>query len=94
MAVPHVALYLRFGNERCNRVDYNNVHCAAAHQRFAYFKGIFTGIRLGYIKLVHVNAKVFGIYRVKCMLSIYKRCGTAKLLRFCNYVQRNGGFTG
>ena len=74
-------------------VDYHYIHSAAAAEGLGYFKGLFTGIRLGYIQLVNVNSKIFRIYGIQCVLRVDKRSGAAQLLCLCYGVKGYCGLT-
>ena len=46
MRIPHIALNFRLWHQCCYRVDNNNIHRPAAHQRLTDFKRLFSSIRL------------------------------------------------
>ena len=51
------------------------------------------GVRLADQQVFNIHTQAFGINGVKRMLGIYEGTSAASLLGFCNYLQRERGFS-
>src|SRR5262249_1807818 len=70
VAVAHVALDFRLGNESRDRVDHHDVHCARTYQDLADLERLLTRIRLRDQQRLDVYAQLARVLRVERMLGI------------------------
>src|SRR3990167_768294 len=94
MTLTHVALDFVFRRERSDRVDYDDVYLAAAHQRLHNFERLLASVRLRDKQRRDVDADFFCILGVECVLSVDERADTATFLRLGDGVQGERGLTG
>ena len=92
MRIAHFAFNFRAGHKGRDRVDHDNVHCAAAHERVGNFQRLFARVGLGDEQVVHMYAQVFRIGGVERVFRVNKRSGAACLLAFGDGVQRDRRF--
>lgn len=92
MRIAHFAFNFRAGHKCRDRVDHDNVHCAAAHERVGNFQRLFARVGLGDEQVVHMYAQVFRIGGVERVFRVNKRSGAARLLAFGDGVQRDRRF--
>ena len=93
MAVAHLALDFGFGHHGSDRVHDDGIDSAGAHQCFADFHGLLTGIRLADQQAVNVYAQRGGVHGVQRMLNVDERDLAAHLLGFGQDVQSQRSFT-
>ena len=84
MAVAHLAVEFSLGNQRRDRVHYQNIDCARADQGFGDFERLFTVVGLGDQQVIHVHAQFFGVTRIKSVLGIDEGGHAAGLLSLRN----------
>ena len=68
--IAHLSFDLCLRGEGCHGVDDNDVDRAGAYEVVRDFKGLFSVVRLGYVKVIHINTDILGINRIECMLRI------------------------
>ena len=72
----------------CNRVNYDDVNRARAHEIFRDFKSLLAVVWLRHPQIVDVNAKILCVHRVKRVLCIDECRDSAHFLRFGYGMQR------
>ena len=89
MAVSHVAVDLRLGNQCCHGVHYNNIHSPGANHGLCDFQSLLAVIRLRNVQIINIHAYVLCIDRVKRMLRVNKSGNSAPFLDFRDHMKRN-----
>ena len=93
MAIAHLTIDLRLRNEGCDRVDDQDIDRAGAHHRLGDLQCLLTGIRLGNIEIIDINADVLRVLRIQCMLCIDEAGDPATLLYFGHGMERERRLT-
>ena len=88
MAVPHLTVDLRLGNQRGDRVDHDDVDRSAAHQHLDDLERLLAGVRLRDQQLLGVHADARRVLRIERVLGVDERGDAAATLRLGDDVQR------
>ena len=81
VAVAHLAIELRLGNQRGDGIDHDDVDRAGSHQRAGDLERLFAAVGLRHQQVVHVHAQVARIRRIERVLGIDE--GRASPPSFC-----------
>ena len=92
MRIAHFAIEFRLRHQRGHGVDNQHIDCTGADEGLSDLQCLFAVVRLRYQKVIHIHAQLFGILRIERVFSIDKRRHPARLLRFSDDLQRDGGF--
>src|SRR5664280_1126045 len=92
MTVAHFAIEFGLGNQRSYRVHHQHVDCARAYQGLGDLQRLLAVIGLRDQQVVDVDTQLGRVDGVKRVLGIHEGRHAALLLRFPNYLQRDGGF--
>ena len=93
MAVSHISLNLLSWNKSSHRVNYNDINRSGAHHGLCDLKRLISAVRLGNIQFININADIFRINRIQCMLCINKPGNSASFLYFRNHVESHRRLT-
>jgi hypothetical protein len=92
VAVTHVALDFRFGNERRNGVDDDQIDRVGADEHVGDFEGLLAVVGLADEKLLGFDAELFGVEDVERVLGVDERGDASLLLDIGDGVERERGF--
>ncbi len=87
MGISHFAVNFLLRNKCRDRVDNDNVDRAGTHHCLCDLQSLFTGIRLGYIQIVNVDADIARIDRIQCMFCVNESRDAAAPLHFSDHMQ-------
>ena len=87
VAVAHLALDLGPGNQRCHRVDDDDVDRTGTDQHVRDLERLLTGVGLAHQQSVCVDAQLLGIVGVERVLGIDECRDAAGLLGACHRVE-------
>ena len=71
--IAHLAVKLRLGNQRSNRVDNQYIDRVRPHQRLDDLQRLLAIVRLAHQQIVDIDAQLRRIRRIKRMFRIHKR---------------------
>ena len=91
LALADRAVDLRLRRQRRHRVDDDDVHGAAAHQRLEDEKRLFAAVRLRQVERFDLHAQCRRETRIESVFGVDEGRHAAGLLRFGNGVQRQRG---
>ena len=86
--IAHHAFNFVFGRKGGHRVDDDQIDGTRTHQRINDFESLFARIRLRKQQVGDLNAETRGVLDVERVLGIDEGAGAARLLHFCNYLER------
>ena len=92
MTVTHFAFDFGTRHQCRNRIDDQHVDRVRSHQRVDDLERLFAGIRLRDNQFINVDAELFGISWIECVLGIDKSRSAAVFLGFGNNVKRERCF--
>ena len=93
MGIAHIAVDLRLRNKRRYRVHDHDIDSTGAHHCFRDLQRLLAVIRLGDIEVIDINADIFRVYRIKCVLRVDKSSDTAAFLYFRYHMESDRRLT-
>ncbi len=94
VAIAHLAIELRLGNQRCHRIHHHDIHRAGGNQGVGNFQRLLAVVRLRNKQIVHIHAELPRIARIKGVFGVDEGRRSAHLLRFGDHLQGECGFAG
>ena len=94
VAVAHLAVEFRLGNQRGHRIHHQHVDLAGGDQVRRDFERLLAVIRLRNQQVVHIHAEFPRVGRIEGVFHVDERRDAAGLLRLGDHLQGDGGFTG
>src|SRR5271165_1060159 len=88
--IAHVAFDLRFGDQRGDGVDHDDVDRVGTHEHLGDVKRLLARIRLRDKQIVQLHSEVAGIRRIERMLDVDEGGDASALLRLSYAVQGQG----
>ena len=93
VALAHLSLDLRLGDQRRHRVHDNDVDGSGTYHRIRDLKSLLAVVRLGNIQFVDIHAEILRVDRIQRVLRVNESSDSASLLRLRDHMQRDCGLT-
>src|SRR5690348_4948369 len=94
MAIAHLTIEFRFGNECGDRVYDQYINGAGANKGFGNFERLLAVVWLRDQQVIDIDAQLLRINRIESVLCIDERRHAAGLLGFGDYLKRDRRFAG
>ena len=94
VTVAHLAIQLRFRNQRRHRIHHHDIDSAGADQGAGDLQRLLAVVRLRDDQVVHIHAQLARVAGIQRVLGIDKGGRSAGFLRLRDHLQRHGGLAG